>query len=76
MYASANPKVVVLVNKGSTPAAAVVGVGTGVTKAAAIQKSGNTASYELPASLGTLPVSQGTVTVTLPGPSVTQLAIS
>ncbi|WP_329426210.1 hypothetical protein OG339_39025 [Streptosporangium sp. NBC_01495] len=76
VYASANPKVVVLVNKGSTPAAAVVGVGTGVTRAAAIQKSGNTASYELPASLGTLPVSQGTVTVTLPGPSVTQLAIS
>ncbi|WP_433255736.1 GH39 family glycosyl hydrolase [Streptosporangium sp. CA-135522] len=76
VYASANPKVVVLVNKSTTPVTAVVGVGTGVTKAAAVQKSGGTASYQLPASLGTLPVSQGTVTVSLPGPSLTQLAIS
>ncbi|MFF5204529.1 hypothetical protein [Streptosporangium sp. NPDC000396] len=76
VYASANPKVVVLVNKSTTPSTAVVGVGSGVTKAAAVQKAGDTAGYALPTSLGTLPVSQGTVTVSLPGPSVTQLAIS
>ncbi|GAA4226479.1 hypothetical protein FHR32_005877 [Streptosporangium album] len=76
VYASANPKVVVLINKGTAPATAVVGAGTGVTQAAAIQKTGATAGYALPASLGTLPASQGTVTMNLPGPSVTQLAIS
>ncbi|MCO6006602.1 hypothetical protein NE236_16575 [Actinoallomurus purpureus] len=73
-YASANPKVIVIVNKGTTNRQAVIGVDSGTT-ATAFQKDGNTVSYATPTSLGSLPVQSGQISVTLPGPSVTQLAI-
>ncbi|ONI91706.1 hypothetical protein ALI22I_07485 [Saccharothrix sp. ALI-22-I] len=76
VYASANPKVIVVVNKGMTPYNAVIGVGSGLTQAAVHQKDGNTVSYAKPANLGTVAVSAGQVTVGLPGPSVTQLVLS
>ncbi|WP_158851408.1 GH39 family glycosyl hydrolase [Saccharothrix deserti] len=76
VYASANPKVVVIVNKGTTPHNAVIGVGSGLTQAAVHQKDGNTVSYAKPTNLGTVAVSAGQVSVALPGPSVTQLVLS
>jgi hypothetical protein len=76
VYASANPKVVVIVNKGMTSHNAVISVGGGVTRAVGYQKDGNTVSYAKPADLGGIPVSGGQVAVTLPGPSVTQLVLS
>jgi hypothetical protein len=76
VFASADPKVIVLVNKGNTAYQAVVSVGTGSTSAAAYQKDGSTVSYATPTGLGTLPVTGGQLTVALPGPSVTQLVLS
>lgn len=76
VFASSDPKVVVVVNKSTTPRQAVVSVGTGVTTAKGHQKDGQTVSYAKPATLGTLPVVGGTVTLTIPGPSVTQLVLS
>lgn len=40
-----------------------------------LPESGTTASYATPTSLGSLPVQSGQISVTLPGPSVMQLAI-
>ncbi|WP_214413400.1 hypothetical protein [Sphaerisporangium fuscum] len=76
VFASSDPKVVVVVNKSTSPRSAVVSAGTGVTKATVHQKDGTTVSYAKPTPLGTLPVTNGTLTLTLPGPSVTQLALS
>jgi hypothetical protein len=76
VYASANPKVVVIVNKGMTSHNAVISVGGGLTGAVGYQKDGTTVSYAKPANLGAIPVSNGQVAVTLPGPSVTQLVLS
>ncbi|WP_173133790.1 GH39 family glycosyl hydrolase [Kibdelosporangium persicum] len=76
VYASDNPKVVVLVNKGMSARNAVISVGPGVSRGAVYQKDGNTVSYAKPADLGTVTVSGGQVTVSLPGPSVTQLVLT
>lgn len=73
--ASSNPKVIVLINKGSSAQNAVVGVGTGITKAAGYQKDSSTVSYALPATLS-LTVAGGQIAVTLPAWSVTQLVLS
>lgn len=73
--ASSSPKVVVLINKGSSSQNAVVGVGSGVTHAVGYQKDGNTVSYALPATLP-LAVTNGQVAVNLPAWSVTQLVLS
>ncbi|MEV0399873.1 hypothetical protein [Actinoallomurus sp. NPDC050550] len=74
VYASANPKVIVIVNKGATSRQAVIGVDGGTT-ATGLQKDGGSVSYATPASLGSLPVQSGQISLTLPGPSVTQLAV-
>jgi hypothetical protein len=76
VYASSNPKVVVIVNKGMTRHDAVISVGGGVTRAVGYQKDGNTVSYAKPTALGGIPVSGGQLAVPLPGPSVTQLVLS
>jgi hypothetical protein len=76
VYASSNPKVIVIVNKGMTPYNAVISVSGGTAKAAGNQKDGNTVSYAKPTALGDIPVSNGQLAVTLPGPSVTQLVVS
>ncbi|GLW12631.1 hypothetical protein Misp01_77590 [Microtetraspora sp. NBRC 13810] len=76
VFASNNPKVVVIVNKGTTERQAVISVGSEVTTAKGHQKDGQTVSYATPAPLGAKPVVNGTITVTLPGPSVTQLVLS
>ncbi|WP_067831460.1 hypothetical protein [Actinomadura kijaniata] len=75
VYASADPRVIVVVNKGATPRTATVALSQGGT-ATGHQKDGTTASYALPRPLGPLPVTGGRLTVPLPGPSVTQLVVS
>lgn len=74
VFASADPKVVVLVNKGMVARDAVISVGAG-TSARVHQKDGGTVSYAKPTDLGSLPVVGGAVAVTLPGPSVTQVVV-
>jgi hypothetical protein len=76
VYASNNPKVVVVVNKGMSSQDAVISVGPGHTRATGHRKDGNTVSYAKPSSLGTIPVTGGQVSIPLPGPSVTQLVFS
>jgi hypothetical protein len=76
VYASADPDVIVLVNKTMVPHEATIEVGTGFTRATGHQKTGDTVSYAKPAELAPLPVTGGRLTVTLPGPSVTQLILS
>ena len=73
--ASSNPKVVVLINKGSSSQSAVVGVGSGLTHAVGYQKGSSTVSYALPGTLS-LTVTNGQVAVNLPAWSVTQLVLS
>jgi hypothetical protein len=75
VYASANPRVIVIVNPGSTAHNAVIRVSAGST-AHAWQKDGTTVSYAKPTDLGALPLSSNQIQINLPGPSVTQLAIS
>jgi hypothetical protein len=74
VYASANPRLIVIVNKGTTSRQADIAV-DGVSTATAFQKHGSTVSYAPPASLGSLLVRSGQISLTLPGPSVTQLVI-
>ena len=75
VVASSNPKVVVLINKGSSTQSAVVGVRSGVTKAVGYQKDSSAVSYALPATLP-LTVTNGQVAVSLPAWPVTQLVLS
>ncbi|CAL9455218.1 hypothetical protein SUDANB95_02509 [Actinosynnema sp. ALI-1.44] len=74
VFASADPKVVVLVNKGMVARDAVISVGAGAS-ARVHQKDGGTVSYAKPTDLGSRPVVGGAVAVTLPGPSVTQVVV-
>jgi hypothetical protein len=74
VYASTNPKVIVLINTGG-PKDAVIGLPSGST-VTGHQKDGSTVSYVKPAALGPLTPSAGQIQVHLPGPSVTQLVVT
>ena len=76
VYASADPGVIVLVNKSTATQHATIAVTGAVSAATGYQKDGTTVSYATPADLGALPVSEGTIEVTLPGPSVTQIVLA
>ncbi|WP_331767622.1 GH39 family glycosyl hydrolase [Embleya sp. NBC_00896] len=76
VFASANPNVVILINKGTTAYNAVVSVKGNVTNVDGHRKDGSTISYAKPVPLARQQVVNGQVSVTLPGPSVTQLVLS
>lgn len=76
VFASSNPNVVVLVNKSTTPQEARIAVTGSVTKATGHLKDGSTTSYAKPTPLAPRQIVDGRLSITLPGPSVTQLVLS